>query len=258
MRPLILLTNDDGVAAPGLEALAGALGELGEVVVVAPERERSAVSHALSLHKPLRVSSPRPGWHACSGTPADCVYIGMNHVLDRPPALVASGINSQVNVGDDVIYSGTVAGAREAALMDVARSVAFSVDARRSDYGAAAARAAEFCEALLSRPVPEGVLFNVNFPPGTGPETPWRLTRLGLRNYGRTVTRKTDPRGRDYFWIGGEFLGFGDLPGSDCNAIGEGAASVTPVQLRGPAQEAMGAMAGWPIFGGPAREPGAG
>ena len=247
-KPLILLTNDDGVDAPGLVALFDALSELGDVIAVAPERERSAASHALSLHKPLRLKEVAPGRHACSGTPADCVYIGLHHVLERPPDLVASGINSQVNLGDDVVYSGTAAGAREAALMDVERAVAFSVDQRHSSYEAAAQQALGFCRRVLAQPGAPRSFINVNFPRGTGPETPWRLTSLGLRNYGRQVTKKTDPRGKPYYWIGGGFLGFGDLPGSDCNAIKDGCISATPVHLRLTNAEATSSMATWPLF----------
>ena len=247
-KPLILITNDDGIDASGLQALGEALGELGEVIAVAPERERSAASHALSLHKPLRIKERRPGWFSCSGTPADCVYIGLHHVLSRPPDLVASGINSQVNLGDDVVYSGTAAGAREAALMDVERAVAFSVDQKHSDDAVVAQQALGFCRRLLAQPGTPRAFINVNFPRGTSPETPWRLTSLGLRNYGRQVTKKTDPRGRPYYWIGGGFLGFGDLPGSDCNAVQEGHISATPVHLRLTNTEVMSSMANWPLF----------
>lgn len=214
-RPLILLTNDDGYNAPGLEALAASLGELGRVVVVAPERERSAVSHTISLHKPLRVKEVRPDWYWCSGSPADSVYIALNHILDQTPVMVASGINSAHNVGDDVIYSGTVAGAREASMMGIDRSVAFSCDARKCSYEGAAANAARICKLILEQPPLADAFINVNFPSDTAADTPWQLTALGKRNYGRKVTQSTDPRGKPYYWIGGEFLGFDDIPGSD-------------------------------------------
>lgn len=246
-RPLILVTNDDGIQAPGLLALADALEALAQVVVVAPERERSAVSHAISLHKPLRLKEVAPGRLACSGSPADCVYIAMHHVLPRAPSLVASGINAGYNLGDDVTYSGTVGAAMEALLMD-APAVAFSAD-RREDFQAAAAVAARVCAQALERGVPQGTLVNVNFPVGVGPQTPWALTELGRRNYGREVTRSVDPRGKPYYWIGGSALGFEDIPGSDCNAVRDGLVSLTPVHLKLTAQSAMEPLAAWTTEG---------
>jgi 5'-nucleotidase len=246
--PLILVTNDDGVHAPGLKILAEALFEVGDVVVVAPERERSAVSHALTLHKPLRMREVRRNWHSCSGTPADCVYMGLHHVLDRPPDLVVSGINSQVNLGDDVVYSGTAAGAREAALMDVTRALAFSADTRHSASKELADQAVKIARTVLDEDGTPDTFLNINFPRGTGPQTPMRLTCLGVRNYGRQVTEEVDPRGRSLYWVGGSFLGYEDVPGSDCNAVQEGFISVTPVHLRLTHREAMASLENWSIF----------
>lgn len=249
-RPLILISNDDGIHAPGLVALGEALEELGEVVVVAPERERSAVSHSITLHKPLRLREVRPNWYSCSGTPADCMYMGLFHVLgDRTPDLVASGINCGYNLGDDVIYSGTCAGAREAALGDVQRAVAFSAaPSHKGDFAPLARNARSFCAQFLERDGIEGGFLNVNYPPGATEDVRWRLATLGTRTYGRHVTVTEDPRGRPYYWIGGEFLGFGDVPGSDCNAVMKGEASVTAVRLRATHAEAQAEVAAWPAF----------
>jgi 5'-nucleotidase len=242
-KPLILLTNDDGIQAPGLMALASALEGIGRVVVVAPERERSAVSHAISLHKPLRLHEVAPGRYACSGTPTDCVYIAMHHVLEGPPSLVVSGINAGANLGDDVSYSGTVGAAMEALLMG-APAVAFSTMSRTRFEGAAQV-ARRICLRALAEGVPEGTLVNVNFPGDVTVETPWRLTALGRRNYGRQVTRSLDPRGRPYYWIGGAHLGFEEIEGSDCNAVRDGFVSLTPVHLRFTADHAMAPLARW-------------
>jgi 5'-nucleotidase len=246
-RPLILVTNDDGIQAPGLHALADALEEMAQVIVVAPERERSAVSHSISLHKPLRLKEVSPGRFACSGSPADCVYIALHHVLPGPPDLVASGINAGYNLGDDVTYSGTVGAAMEALLMG-SPAVAFSAD-RKEDFGQAAQVAARVCERALAQGVPDQTLINVNFPVGVGPASRWALTQLGRRNYGRQVTRSVDPRGKPYYWIGGSALGFEDIPGSDCNAVRDGQVSLTPVHLKLTAQGAMEQLATWTTEG---------
>jgi 5'-nucleotidase len=245
---MILVTNDDGIDAPGLKILGEAMSRIGDVVVVAPERERSAASHALTLHKPLRLKEVRPGWHWCSGTPADCVYMGFNHLLDRPPDLVVSGINSQVNLGDDVVYSGTVAGAREATLMDATRAVAFSADMRHSTDDQLSAQVEKFSRFFLETEGLPNAFLNINFPRDLGPETKWELTCLGIRNYGRQVKEDFDPRGRPLYWIGGSFLGYEDLAGSDCNAITDGYVSVTPVHLRLTHQEALSSLSNWSIF----------
>lgn len=242
-RPLILISNDDGIHAPGIQALANTIEDIADIVVVAPERERSAVSHCISLHKPLRLQEVAPKRYSCSGTPTDCVYIAMHHILDRKPDLVISGINAGANLGDDVTYSGTVAAAMEALLME-APAIAFSLCARHGfDEAAKIARA--LCLKALDSGIPAGTLVNVNFPKGVTEDTPWKLTSLGRRNYGREVTKKLDPRGKAYYWIGGSHLSFDDIPGSDCNAIEDGFVSITPVHLKLTAQEAMDDLSSW-------------
>jgi 5'-nucleotidase len=229
-RPTILITNDDGIDARGLSALEEALGSLGELWVVAPDSEQSAVSQAITLRLPVRVRRRGERRFAISGTPTDCVYVALNHLIDRVDICV-SGINHGANLGDDVIYSGTVAGAIEATLVDVP-SIAVSLAAYRDlDFGASAAVARRLAEQVIEHGLPRGVFLNVNVPRGADADTEAVVCKLGRRNYGRVVEEKLDPRKRPYYWLGGAELGFDDLPGSDCNIISEGKISVTPVHL---------------------------
>jgi 5'-nucleotidase len=229
-RPILLLSNDDGWQSPGIEILADVLESIGEVWVVAPERERSAVSHAISLHKPLRVEEHAPRRFWCSGSPADSVYIAVNHVLPHPPDIVVSGINNGANLGDDVIYSGTVAAAREGALMGH-RALAVSLAERgdEHDFALAAAVARQVAQELLHQTLPHRTLLNLNIPRRYDPALGYQRTYLGRRNYGRVVQKSHDPRGRPYYWIGGPAIGFDHMPGSDCNAVDEGRASLSLV-----------------------------
>ncbi len=227
----VLLSNDDGVHAAGLHSLAAAF-EGDEVWVCAPDREQSASSHAISLHRPLRLHELAPRWYAVDGTPTDAVYVGMNLLLkDRWPDVVVSGVNHGPNLGNDVHYSGTVAAAMEGALLGVP-AIAVSLAAPPPHHFEQAARlAAELARALVGSRPSRPVLLNVNVPAGL--VRGWRLARLGKRTYGNEVVTKVDPRGRRYYWIGGEGGAVNhDIPGSDCNAVmEEGLASVTPLQL---------------------------
>jgi 5'-nucleotidase len=242
--PLILVTNDDGLIAPGLQAVCAELSELGRVVAVAPHRQRSAVSHSITLHKPLRLDEVETDRYMCSGTPADCVYIAFHHVLDRLPDLVVSGINQGPNLGDDVIYSGTTAGAREAMLMGV-QSIACSLE-RGSRFNAGARIIGRIAGRVLDRGLPDGIFLNVNLPREVEDASPWRLTTLGERHYGREVSALRDPRGRPYYWIGGADLGTGNVPGSDGNAIADGQVSITPVHAHNTCKESLEQLASWP------------
>lgn len=229
--PLILVTNDDGIGAEGIQTLAEAMEPLGEVWVVAPRDEQSAVSNAISLRDPLRVREHGERRLAVSGTPTDCVYVALNHVLDRRPAVCVSGINHGGNLGDDILYSGTVAAAIEATMCDVP-SIAFSLAGYgERDFEPTVGHATEMTRKLMNRDIPRSVFLNVNFPPEVTVDTSVQLTKLGRRNYGRVVVEKKDPRNREYFWLGGSELGFDDIPGSDCNAVSEGTISLTPVDL---------------------------
>jgi 5'-nucleotidase len=231
-RPVILVSNDDGHQAAGIRALAASMEPLGEVWVVAPEAEQSASSHAISIHRPLRIREVSPRWFAVDGTPTDCSYVGINHVLrDRRPTLMVSGINHGANLADDVTYSGTVAAAMEASLLGIP-AIAFSLVTRADlEFTAAARFATSLAAAALARPLPPHMLLNVNIPAGSELRG-YAVTRLGKHSYGFDVIEKVDPRGRKYYWIGGNEYQHEDVPGSDCNAVlREGLASVTPLQM---------------------------
>ncbi len=229
MRPLILLSNDDGYRANGINALRRALSEFAEVIVCAPEIEQSATSHALSVHRALRLFESTPGVFSVDGTPADCVYIalhGKTRILPRWPDMVVSGVNHGVNLGDDVFYSGTVAAAREAALKGIpALAVSTPFDA---DMDAASALARRVVQSILLHPVTAPLLLNLNVPKGY---TAVRAARLGRRIYQDEVDFRRDPRGREYMWLGGPSAESEPLPGSDTEAFDAGVASITPLSL---------------------------
>jgi 5'-nucleotidase len=230
MRPLVLLSNDDGYRAEGLRILRAALREEMDVVVCAPESEQSATSHSLTLSRPLRLLDHGEGILSMDGTPADCVYVALHsgkRVLSRPPDLVISGLNHGVNLGTDVFYSGTVAAAREGALRGYP-ALAVS-GARDADFAAAAIVARRIALALLAEPSRAGMLLNVNFPPGSA--WPVQQTSLGARVYTDTVEFRRDPRGGEYLWLGGPGAEHRPMPGSDTDAHDAGIVSVTPLVL---------------------------
>jgi 5'-nucleotidase len=247
-RPLILVSNDDGVRAPGIVALSQALRAVADVVVAAPDRERSATSHSISLDRPLRVDEVEPGVFSIDGTPVDCVYLAVLHLVPRRPALCVSGINDGYNLGSDVFYSGTVAAALEAALRGVP-AIAFSLERRRpQDFAPAASFAAELVRAVLARgqsAIPGGALLNVNVPAGA--LDGYEVTRLGQRVYRDQVVVREDLRGRAYYWIGGPEEEGTDAPGSDCSAVRAGRASVTPLALDLTHGTMVQDLAGWKI-----------
>ncbi len=244
----VLLSNDDGVHAPGLAALAAAFpGD--EVWIVAPDREQSASSHSISLHRPLRLVEVGPRRFSVDGTPTDAVYLGMNLVLrGRRPDIVVSGVNHGPNLGNDVLYSGTVAAAMEGALLGC-HAVAVSLAAPPPHaFEHAAAFAAAVARRVLARPPPAPVLLNVNVP--AGPVKGYRFARLGKRTYGNEVVEKTDPRGRKYYWIGGEGAVNEDIPRSDCNCVfQDGLASVTPLHLDWSHDAFLEGLQSWTVGG---------
>ena len=228
-RPLVLLSNDDGYRSRGIERMRQALERFADVVVCAPEVEQSATSHALSLHRPLRLFRHTPTMFSVDGTPADCVYVALHagRVLERRPALVVSGMNHGVNLGDDVFYSGTVAAAHEGALKSL-RAVTLSA-APKADLDGCAELGARIAETVLGLPE-EPLLINVNFPAGA--VWPVRATRLGTRVYHDGVEFRRDPRGREYLWIGGPGgVEHREVPGSDTEAYDQGVVGVTPLVL---------------------------
>lgn len=245
MRPLILVSNDDGYDAPGIRALADALSRIGDTIIVAPMHEQSAQSHAISLHRPLRHEVKGDDVHAVDGTPADCIYVAFyrEDLLPRRPDIVVSGINHGPNLGQDVYYSGTVAAAREGALRGVP-AFAFSMCDRRADPVPYAKIAADLVERFLSatRPADQPPLLNVNFPPGVPKGI--RATRLGSRLYSDGVDVREDPRGREYYWIGGPGgVRHEPVDGSDTEAMDEGYASITPLELEASHAEHLGLAA---------------
>jgi 5'-nucleotidase len=225
----ILVTNDDGYFSPGISALAGALAALGEVTIVAPGTEASAVGHALTLRRPLRLEQIDDRTYAVDGTPTDCVNIGIDEVIDGKPDLVVSGINKGFNVGDDITYSGTVAGALEGALLGYpALAISQQWTKKEWDFGPAAAIALALCDALLERPLPPRTFLNVNVP--TEPIKGVLTTVQAKRNHVTQVDRRLDPRKRPYFWIEEATDDWEEHDRSDRQAVLDGFVSVTPLQ----------------------------
>lgn len=233
----VLITNDDGITAPGMHALARALATVGPVAVVAPEHERSATGHAITLHKPLRaVRAAIPGleisaW-ATNGTPADCVVLGVLDLLPQRPEVVVSGINVGPNIGGDLAYSGTVSGAMEGAIMGIP-SIAVSVASFDvGSFEVASTAAARLVEVVRRWGLPRDTLLNVNVPNLTlGDVKGLAVTRQGTRRYLNRLDKRKDPRGRIYYWMGGEEDPMPDEEGTDAWALRRGMISVTPIQM---------------------------
>jgi len=236
----ILISNDDGFDSPGIQFLAKAMEAIGEVFVVAPHRERSTAGHSLTLHKPLRIREHAPRRFSTSGTPADCIYLGVHYLLKTKPDLIVSGINRGANLGTDVFYSGTVAAAREGALMNI-RSYAFSLvnmtggqmdEKEPFRYEMASQIARAVVENTKDIAFPSHSLINVNIP-NVSPEKikGVEIARQGFRHYKAEVTRGVDPRGKEYFWVGGPYKGFEESGTSDCHAVQEGYVSLTPLTI---------------------------
>jgi len=224
----ILVTNDDGYFSPGIRALAGALAPFGEITIVAPHFEASAVGHGLTLRRPLRVERVGERVYSVDGTPTDCVNIAVNEILGGRPDLVVSGINRGLNVGDDVTYSGTVAGAFEGALLGyqgLAVSLAFGPS---PDFAPAASIAANLAASIFERPLPYRTFLNVNVPRGTIRGV--RVTVQAKRNHVTRVDRREDPRGQAYFWMEEAQDEWEPDARSDHQAIQDGYVSITPLQ----------------------------
>ena len=227
--PRILVTNDDGVHSEGIHVLAAALAALGDVTVVAPTQEASAIGHALTLRRPLRLELVRPGVYAVDGTPTDCVNVAIAHVLNSKPDLIVSGINKGWNLGDDVTYSGTVAGALEGALLGIP-SIALSTQRKQNEFEfASAARAAvTIAEAVLERGIPKFTFLNINVPFGTNKG--FRTTVQAKRNHVTVIDKRTDPRGQDYYWVEEGENNWEPHDRSDYQAVRDGYISITPLQ----------------------------
>ena len=245
-RRCILVTNDDGYDAPGLAALVEAMGALGRVVVVAPDREQSGAGHALTLGRPLRVRETGEDRYRVDGTPTDCVHLGVFHLTGgRAPDLVASGINRGLNLGDDVTYSGTVAGALEGTLLHVP-SIAVSVasdEEGRARFEHAATFARRLAEAVLARGLPAGVFLNANVPSGRPRGV--RVTRQGTRSYRAAIVERLDPSGRPYFWIAGAETTPAGEPDGDHAAVRDRRISVTPLHANLTHAPSLDGIARW-------------
>lgn len=246
----IMVTNDDGIGAPGIKALAEALTELGQVTVVAPDRERSAAGHSLTLHSPLRVFELRPGWYAVDGTPTDCVNMGIHSLLATPPDLVVSGINHGGNMGDDITYSGTVAAAMEANLMGIpALAVSLATFGPTDYFPDAAGVTVQVAREMVRQGLPADTFLNLNIPNLPFDKIrPVQITRQGKRSFVGKIVDKTDPRGRKYYWIGSEEPNFSDEEGTDFNAVGSGYPSLTPLHLDLTNHRALDTLKIWKIF----------
>jgi 5'-nucleotidase len=245
---IILITNDDGIHAPALARLRAELAPLGRVVTVAPDRDQSATSHSLTLHRPFRIHRHEPDVFSVDGTPTDCVVCAWYGLLDTPPDLVVSGINHGPNMGEDVFYSGTVAAAIEGTLQGAPSIAASLVTRERTDFAEPAAFVGRLARTVAERGLPKRSLLNVNLP-----FRPWsevqgvRVTRLGSRAYQDTLVRKQDPRGRDYYWIGGSEAVWDPAEGTDFRAVHDGFVSVTPLRLDLTDPDGMRRIGGWGI-----------
>ncbi len=227
----ILVTNDDGYRSEGLRALVEAMTPLAEVWVVAPSVEQSAVSHALTLSRPLRVEEIGERSYAVDGTPTDCVTLALGSILRAtPPDLVVSGINLGPNMGVDVHYSGTVSAAIEAVILGVpALAISQQLDGKAPTFDGAREPSRQLASWVLERGIPPGTLLNINVPLGTSGSI--ELTSLGTRRYSEYVVATHDPRGRPIFWVGNGEPIWDAVPGTDFYAVGHGRISVTPLQL---------------------------
>lgn len=228
----ILLSNDDGYFAPGLAALAEALCEVGDVVVVAPEQNRSGASNSLTLDRPLFLKKAANGFYYVNGTPTDCVHLAVTGMLDTLPDIIVSGVNLGANMGDDTIYSGTVAAATEGYLLGIP-SIAVSLTSFEGKNFATAGRVArELVERFSRQPVWDPILLNVNVP-----DIPYsqlngqEVTRLGRRHKAEPVVKTVSPRNETLYWIGAAGAAADAGPGTDFNAIERGCVSITPLQI---------------------------
>jgi 5'-nucleotidase len=228
----ILVTNDDGIHAEGLRVLADAVRPLGHITIVAPDREQSATSHSLTLHRPLRIRSLADGILTVDGTPTDCVLLGVHGFLKRKPDLIVSGINHGPNMGNDVFYSGTVAAASEGAFLGIPAVAVSLATWETASFETAGRVAGTLIAALMKIGIPAGKCVNINVP-----AIPWedlkgvRVSRLGTRVFRDVIVEKKDPRGKTYYWIGGEDPTWEHDDASDFTAVSQGYVSVTPMSF---------------------------
>jgi 5'-nucleotidase len=249
-RPLFILTNDDGIESKGLRVLEEAASEFADILTVAPKQQMSAVSHSISLHSILRIEQIDTNSYCVDeGTPTDCVYLAIHDLAPRRPTLILSGINQGLNVANDVIYSGTLAAAREGLLQGFP-AMAFSMETS-GDWPVHRVKEqiSRILRDTLENGIPAGTLLNVNFPsPADGTAKGIRVTSLGRRYFSMETHKRVDPRGRDYLWIGGNRSEMDDIVGSDCNAVREGYISITPIQTDTTSHEHIATLESWALF----------
>ncbi|MGB5292956.1 MAG: 5'/3'-nucleotidase SurE [Lysobacterales bacterium] len=245
----LLISNDDGIEAIGIRVLADSMRRLGNVTIVAPDKNCSGASNSLTLDAPIRITELEPGVHRVSGTPTDCVHVALTGLLAEDPDIVVSGINAGANLGDDVIYSGTVAAAMEGRFLGypaVALSLVFGEDSGHHHYETAGEAAYRLVKQLKRDPLPADTILNVNVP-----NCPWsdirgfEVTRLGYRHRAEPVVKTTDPRGREMYWIGPAGAEQDAGPGTDFDAIRRRFISVTPIHVDLTRYQALDQVAGW-------------
>jgi 5'-nucleotidase len=247
MEMQFLISNDDGISAEGIQVLSEAMRALGAVTIVAPDRDRSGASNSLTLELPIRIKELEKDVYRVSGTPTDCVHIALTGLLDQDPDMVISGINDGANLGDDVIYSGTVAAAMEGRFLGLpALAVSLVFEEGQAHFATAGEAAVRLVRQLLEDPLPADTILNVNVP-----NRPWseilgfEVTRLGHRHRAEPVVQTTDPRGRPMYWIGPAGAEHDAGPGTDFDAIRRGYISVTPIHVDLTRYQALDQVAGW-------------
>ncbi|MGD8357192.1 MAG: 5'/3'-nucleotidase SurE [Lysobacterales bacterium] len=252
-----LISNDDGIDAEGIQVLSQTMAGLGQVTIVAPDQNRSGASNSLTLDSPVRIREIAERTYRVSGTPSDCVHIALTGLLEKDPDIVISGINSGANLGDDVIYSGTVAAAMEGRFLGLpAIAVSLVFDDKPEHYDTAARAVAMLVDRLRRDPLPADTILNMNVP-----DRPWteiegiEVTRLGHRHRAEPVTKMDDPRGRPMYWIGPAGPGQDAGPGTDFDAVRRGFISITPLHVDLTRYQALDQVAGWvaeiPVHGKP-------
>jgi len=228
----ILLSNDDGYFAPGLAALAKALASVAEITVVAPERDRSGASNSLTLDRPLILRQAPTGFYYVNGTPTDCVHLAVTGMLDHRPDMVISGINHGANMGDDTIYSGTVAAATEGHLLGIPSLAVSLADYKEGNFDVAAQVVVDLVQRLRAQPFIEPMLLNINVPDCTAAQLgEIHVTRLGKRHKAEPVVKSTNPRGQVVYWVGAAGLAQDAGDGTDFYAVAQGHVSITPLQM---------------------------
>lgn len=245
-KNLILISNDDGIRSEGIVKLAQALRRVGDVYVVAPDREQSAASHSLTLHRPLRVDKTGPKSYTVDGTPTDCVTLAVHGILERRPDLVVSGINRGGNLGEDVLYSGTVSAAMEGTVLGIP-SIAVSLVANNGfDFTNAVSFSVRLVRHVLKKGLPPDTLLNVNVP-NIRELKGYSITHLGKRYFSDAIVEKVDPRGKKYYWIGGDMERWVGGKDSDFYAVNNGRVSITPLHLDMTSYSSMKELGDWKI-----------